>query len=529
MHNQTAPYLCMGTFFSLLLESRLPRQRASKNISGSCDHRSDADIMLSLIKIFAPNFHAPCGSSFKVSVSKYKTCQLNNGTVIPFDDSALTTSFNNAFKQKYAATLEKMTAFIHTYLNKEKIEWLVNALFEIMECDKSIRDSDLFELQNPSISKAELLKRQEIDSSRFLLAIFYYIINKKRPNKNGRTTILSWFTSNNNHRKTSFISDIGKKYSGKIKVQIPELSDTSDLDNDTLALKPTSNERLFTTAFIEVPLRGFPYPNFHVYHPKIIDCTFDYSEIVEFLSKNIGYYAYSRAELENFNINNDTCSINFDAARLLKRVTKNQLKGAELGDMLIYIFLEQSAHAPKLMSKIELQKSAYAPYSSQCDSVHLLKSGSSYSLVFGTSSIENNLRESLESVFASIKNIENRKNKEICLVEENIFNTVVNPEEARAIKNILIPSPSAPPISTAYGVFLSYSLGLDTNNCSTSGIQRAVQLKIENDIKFQLQYIQEKLHSLNLQKRPFYLFLLPLTNAVTNKNEIMHSVIYGDD
>ena len=61
-----------------------------------------------------------------------------------------------------------------------------------------------------------------------------------------------------------------------------------------------------------------------------------------------------------------------EALRVMRQTGRPDEKGTgnELGEMLLYAFLEEKLDAPKLLSKVELSTGA-KQYNSQCDSIHM--------------------------------------------------------------------------------------------------------------------------------------------------------------
>ena len=90
---------------------------------------------------------------------------------------------------------------------------------------------------------------------------------------------------------------------------------------------------------------------------------------------------------------------------------------------------------------------------------------------------------------------------------------------ADRIKGIIIPqkgSVDKPPM--AFGVFLGYSLGM------TGDIASCIS-KMEYDIKNCLTYMKEKILSLGLSQHSFYVYVIPLNNAISDKKTIMENLM----
>lgn len=80
-----------------------------------------------------------------------------------------------------------------------------------------------------------------------------------------------------------------------------------------------------------------------------------------------------------------------------------------LGEMLLYVFMEQELNAPKIMSKIEIDDLG-GMICSKSDGVHLLAVENNgqlfHQLVFGASDIYGDLTASIDRAFVKIIDIE---------------------------------------------------------------------------------------------------------------------------
>lgn len=94
----------------------------------------------------------------------------------------------------------------------------------------------------------------------------------------------------------------------------------------------------------------------------------------EYLFDSVGMYVYSRTKLKEFEDKKKARSIGAKALRLMKANGNPDEKGTgnELGEMLLFTFMEGSLHAPKLLSKVEITTDA-SQFKSKSDCVHLLK------------------------------------------------------------------------------------------------------------------------------------------------------------
>ncbi len=205
--------------------------------------------------------------------------------------------------------------------------------------------------------------------------------------------------------------------------------------------------------------------------------------------------------------------------------------GSELGEVLNYTFMEEKLHAPKLMSRVEISADG-KQYDSVADSIHLLTSGVSgkpyHQVVFGSSNIVGDLGYAIDGAFEKICRIEQHEAQEINMANQLVFERMATEEEAAMVKEILLPNPSKKSsFNTSYGVFLGYSLGLDSDY-PVAEYEELAEQKMQADIKRYIPYILKKIQDCGLGMHSFYIYVLPFNDAETEKKSIMEAVLEGD-
>lgn len=253
----------------------------------------------------------------------------------------------------------------------------------------------------------------------------------------------------------------------------------------------------------------------------------------DFLDENIGRYVFSRAQRDGLVKDGKSENIGKKATRSLrsKGLIDEKGCGKELGEMLIYIFLEQVLKAPKLMSKVEL---SFLDETSQTEGIHLhtvvQNKREINQLIFGVSSIVGDLGDSITQVEQALQRINKDNTKEIRLIEENILSKSFDDKITKKIKEMLIPSDkrfSKP--ESAYGIFLGYTLGLESATRTPTNFQELVGAKLKQDIKDNLPRIKEAINRSGLSGYSFYIYVLPFDDAEDDKLEIMRYVLEGGE
>lgn len=292
----------------------------------------------------------------------------------------------------------------------------------------------------------------------------------------------------------------------------------------------------FDGIFTEVPhaeTLGLRNPEaLRLFHLDVVNYAFNTAGLHKFLSRNIGQYVFSRAKLEKYRVDDDIESVAYDALSLMHQNGSPDEKGTgnELGEILLYAFLEEKLGAPKIMSKVELNTTV-KQYSSKCDSIHLLPFEDScgfpyYQMVFGTSSIIGDLKDAIDCAFDRIVQIESGSGNEIQMIESTALDHIFNEETSKALLDILVPSKeNNATYDSAYGVFLGYTLGLNPARYSSVQFRQAVVQKMTLDIKNHAAYIAQKIKDLSLDGHSFYFYILPLNDAEADKKDIMEKLL----
>lgn len=211
-------------------------------------------------------------------------------------------------------------------------------------------------------------------------------------------------------------------------------------------------------------------------------------------------------------------------------------KGGELGELLLYCFLESHLKAPKILSKLEL-KTSTNHYVNGADGVHYLKlEDGNYQLIFGESKIEKKLTSGLTNAFRSINEFKQENNTkgdrksginyEKSLISDNIEREFSG-EEEEFIKNIVYPGGQNDyEVDDAFGIFIGYEITVpNEDKClPNSDFREKIKEKIKKEIQGKLQHIQGKIDVHNLQGHNFYIYILPFTELDKNRKNIIKNI-----
>ncbi len=237
------PRLCIGTYFTLLLESRKQRARVRERFNGTADGLSDPEVLTGLAKVTMPCFIVPDRSmleSVRVSTANVKNCSSKGGMYYPFGDADSVNAFNDEIKNNYEKALDRMDSFCDFFLRindgTKKDEHLVKALVDTIMKDDSISDDQLFYI-NPdgsAVSKAKVCMKKNYCFQPFLLGVFHYVLIRPDKAEIGKKTFDSWCPKNGGGarkyegRMGMDIGNISLSYLEKIKTEEPEIFTEED-------------------------------------------------------------------------------------------------------------------------------------------------------------------------------------------------------------------------------------------------------------------------------------------------------------
>lgn len=258
------------------------------------------------------------------------------------------------------------------------------------------------------------------------------------------------------------------------------------------------------------------------------------ADLEKFTMLNIGRYVFSRAQQEQYEKAGNLDVVMQQALRIMRKHRTPNLKdsGDELGEIMIYAFLEEKLKAYKLLSKIELRSDA-AQYLSEADGIHFLcadGSSSSYNqMVFGASHIKGDIKDAIDQAFESIVKIDAHEDSEIYMIEHAALDRFFEESDLSILKKYIVPDESKKAnYETSYGVFLGYDLGILPSGRSDDELREIIKEKLELDAQEHAAYIAQKIKECGLENHAFYFYLLPLNDAESEKKTIMQHVLDGD-
>ena len=239
------------------------------------------------------------------------------------------------------------------FILEDRIPVIVLALKDILS-----RDSIGISTHIGKYSKSELLCMVDVDAAEFLASFLIYTCAEVK-NRNG-------------NGKTDFIT---KDYVDAFESQRHSIHIVTAPVIRTQQLQSTLNRDDFDQIFIESEgagqLNNPNYSQVRLFYLDIENNEFSYDCLDDFLIDNIGYYVLSRTEMQNLRDRHKEHSACLRAIRAMNQHGAPGEKGTgnDLGEVMVYAFLEDVLGAPKIFTKAEIVGGTAV---SRTDGVHLL-------------------------------------------------------------------------------------------------------------------------------------------------------------
>jgi len=209
----------------------------------------------------------------------------------------------------------------------------------------------------------------------------------------------------------------------------------------------------------------------------------------------------------------------------------------ELGELLLYCFLESHLKAPKILSKLEL-KTSTSHYVNGADGVHFLKGeDGNYQLIFGESKTIKGITQALTDAFKSIyefKNSINDKGKqksginyEKGLVSDHLGKEVFSEEEKRFVEKIIYPTRNTTfYVDDAFGIFIGYELNIcdEDKKLPNNTFREKVKSNVRDEVEKAFPHINKKINEFGLEGHHFYIYILPFTDLEQSRKNIQEDI-----
>lgn len=317
------------------------------------------------------------------------------------------------------------------------------------------------------------------------------------------------------------------------QLYIDPLSKAGEADDaESIPLQRTLKDGNFSKVFKKVSsltVAGITHPSTaEIYCADLNNGRLRFSKVKEYLADNIGTYVFSRARVERY----DKRPVGALGTQALIQFQKVYGAAADtvLGELMLYVFLEEGLDAPKIMSKIEF--SQHGGIASRSDGIHLIATtefGRPFNqLVFGASNIEGKLEQAVDRAFERILKIEENTDIEFSIVENTAYNLVFDDATNEYIRDIMVPRrPYVHKPDMAFGLFLGYTLVLDQPETDSARYRVAAEAQLKKDVESIKAYIAQKIKDNHMEGYSFYCYILPFNDAPTEKTSLIDEMLEG--
>ena len=267
-------------------------------------------------------------------------------------------------------------------------------------------------------------------------------------------------------------------------------------------MKINKNSLNITKAMKQLSTLEIPIDNkLEVFIFPINSNQFDYRAAVDKLLESVADFALSRKTKEYLS--------KHGSMRLSKEVRTKfkdwQTNTGELGEFLLFCFLEGHLRAPKILSKLELKTSSEM-YVHGADGLHYLKlPNGNFQLIFGESKLYKSVNDGLREAFKSIRDFKQSINSggnetsgitfERSLMSSNLDRETFTEEEKEFLSSIIYPSQEENifEVDDAFGIFVGYEVDFENErrNLRNDEFREQIKKDIIQKIELQKKYIEK--------------------------------------
>ena len=271
----------------------------------------------------------------------------------------------------------------------------------------------------------------------------------------------------------------------------------------------------------------------NLYALKINANEFNYSNLQEKLVDPMIDYAVSREVKKQYS--NRPGALSRKAREKFKEYSKND---GELGELLLFCFLETQLKAPKILSKLEL-KTSTKMYVNGADGVHFLKlKDGNYQLIFGESKMYKDIKTAFDKALKSLYEFKNEINEkgesksginyEKSLISDNLSKETFSEDEKNFLKALIYPCENQNfYVDDAFGIFVGFEIKVseDEKFMPNSKFRELIHKRIVKNVEGCIEDINSGIKSYGLQGHDFYVYVVPFTNIDGNRKKILKEVV----
>lgn len=270
---------------------------------------------------------------------------------------------------------------------------------------------------------------------------------------------------------------------------------------------------------------------------RVSNNEFVYNELIESLGNHLHHFALSRKEVKQLMDENKIKTLVDRAKQKLRdhrsiHDVKNT-EGGELGEILLYCFLESHLKAPKILTKLELKTSSQM-FVNGADGVHLLKiDDTNYQLVMGESKLYGDLNSGITQAFSSIASLlkdgGKTKDFELQLVNSQLVKEAYDENMYKFLKNIIIPNAQEDEtnIDYSFGIFLGFNIDVSDGEkvMNNKEFRDCIREKIIKKVESCIDSLNTQIEAAHFTGYNFYVYVIPFTDLKTTRKKIIEGLL----
>ena len=481
--------LCLGTLLRVLCDARIPTAKQYLFIND----------LLSTVKT-DPSYS---DDKFHSALLSGKNNLTNYSDILVCDKAKLRDTFERKIKPYFDENGQKV---------------VIVCIQDVLKEDTTINDTDIIGFEPDGYTKQDIVSKQVFSFSDLLVNVYYYCtaLVKNIPYKTNIAEIKGYTK---------------KQYSRRNEVQLE-----TAVSHVTSKVKLTLDPQPFNDVFVEVKDIKLSIPNHNelkIYRLDVSSSKIDYTRLLSFIADNIGRYVYSRGMRNRYKLKPDSMELAIKTLKAYNKRVKAVPSTNHFNEIMLYSFLECVLGSPKIFSKMELQDKS-GVYDSLSSGIHIntFKSGGVFfnQLVFGATDTIDKLETAVDNALNQVLSIKAASHDEYEFLENTILNNEFDAETNKILESMMFPKKgsglSKP--DDAFGLFLGYTVSapFDRNNATyITNLEKQVELDI---LKISA-YLEKRINDLGLLNHSFYVYVLPLNNAVIDKDSIMKDALEVDE
>lgn len=269
--------------------------------------------------------------------------------------------------------------------------------------------------------------------------------------------------------------------------------------------------------------------------PLIDANSLNYDGLIIALRDAAGHYCLSRRTWNEYV--NKPMQLSHLAREKFRQIETNK---GELGELLLFSFLESDLKAPKLLTKMELKTNPNM-YFNGADGVHYLKlSNGDFQLIFGESKAYEDLADGLSAAIDSVFKFKNDAIKddvsgqirgitfEKGLLNAHLTTETYSEEERAFLKSLIYPKATQSfCVDTAFAIFVLYNIQIPDEQKLKSNTEFRSWLfdDLKNSIVKLLPKILKEISDKQLGGHSFYFYIVPFENMLESRESVLRGAI----